>query len=319
MNRFSLSIVFLSLMVTVSAAETKPLKALLIAGGCCHDYKGQHEALFEGIQSRANVQVDVYWTDDKGTNPPFPLFQDPDWAKGYDVIIHDECAASNKDVAVVQRILKVHQTIPAVHLHCAMHSFRNGTDLWFKHLGLKSTSHGPQEPIAISFVDRAHPITQGMSDWTTIKEELYNNVAIHDAEPIATGTQSYVRNGKTTTSTAVVAWINQKQGARSFSTTLGHNTATVADGRYLDLVTRGLLWACGKLEQDYLQPFTGKNAITFIQTQPADTAQSMPKLGVMPEGATLVIPSASSTQQPNLPLNAFDGNKTKVSRQPSIV
>lgn len=308
MNRFSLSIAFLSLLVTVSAAETKPLKALLIAGGCCHDYKGQHEALFEGIQSRANVQVDVYWTDDKGTNPPFPLFQDPNWAKGYDVIIHDECAASNKDIAVVQRILKVHQTIPAVHLHCAMHSFRNGTDLWFKHLGLKSTSHGPQEPIAISFVDRAHPITHGMSDWTTIKEELYNNVAIHDAEPIATGTQSYVRNGKTTTSTAVVAWINQKQGARSFSTTLGHNTATVADGRYLDLVTRGLLWACGKLEQGYLQPFTGKNAITFIQTQPADTAQSIPKLGVMPEGATLVIPSASSTQQPNLPLNAFDGN-----------
>lgn len=308
MNRFSLSIVFLTLLVTASAAETKPLKALLIAGGCCHDYKGQHEALFEGIQSRANVQVDVYWTDDKGTNPPFPLFQDLDWAEGYDVIIHDECAASNKDVAVVQRILKVHQTIPAVHLHCAMHSFRNGTDLWFKHLGLKSTSHGPQEPIAISFVDRAHPITQGMSDWTTIKEELYNNVAIHDAEPIATGTQSYVRNGKTTTSTAVVAWINQKQGARSFSTTLGHNTATVADGRYLDLVTRGLLWACGKLEQDYLQPFTGKNAITFIQTQPAGTAQSMPKLGVMPEGATLVVPSASSTQQPNLPLNAFDGN-----------
>ncbi|MDG2222822.1 MAG: ThuA domain-containing protein [Rubripirellula sp.] len=308
MKRFSLSIVVLLLLATFSAAETKPLKALLIAGGCCHDYKGQHEALFKGIQSRANVQVDVYWTDDKGTNPPFPLFEDPAWAKGYDVIIHDECAASNKDIAVVQRILKVHQTIPAVHLHCAMHSFRNGTDLWFKHLGLKSTSHGPQEPIAIAFVDRAHPITQGMNDWTTIKEELYNNVAMHDAEPIATGTQSYLRNGKTTNSTAVVAWVNQKQGARSFSTTLGHNTATVADGRYLDLVTRGLLWACGKLEPGYLQPFAGKNAITFIQTQPADTAQSLPKLGVMPEGATLVIPAASSTQQPNLPLNAFDGN-----------
>jgi type 1 glutamine amidotransferase len=31
-----------------------------------------------------------------------------------------------------------------------------------------------------------------------------------------------------------------------FSTTIGHNNATVADARYLDLVTRGLLWACGK-------------------------------------------------------------------------
>jgi type 1 glutamine amidotransferase len=38
--------------------------------------------------------------------------------------------------------------------------------------------------------------------------------------------------------------------ARVFSTTLGHNNATVADPRYLDLVTRGLLWACGKLSED---------------------------------------------------------------------
>ena len=177
-------------------AETKPLKALLIAGGCCHDYKGQHEALFKGIQARSNVQVDVYWTDDASTNPPFPLFESPDWAEGYDVIIHDECAASNKDVAVIQRILAVHRTVPAVHLHCAMHSFRNGTDLWFKHLGLKSTSHGPQAPIAISFVDESHPITKGLSDWTTIKEELYNNATMHGAKALATGTQTFHKKRK---------------------------------------------------------------------------------------------------------------------------
>jgi putative membrane-bound dehydrogenase-like protein len=287
-------------------AETKPLKALLIAGGCCHDYKGQHEALFKGIQSRANVQVDVYWTDDTSTNPPFPLFESPDWAEGYDVIIHDECAASNKDVAVLQRILAVHRTVPAVHLHCAMHSFRNGTDLWFKHLGLKSTSHGPQVPIAISFVDESHPITKGMSNWTTIKEELYNNAAMHDAQALATGTQTFNRNGKKVEAKAVVAWTNEKQGARSFSTTLGHNTETVSDGRYLDLVTRGLLWSCDKLNPEYMTPYAGKNKITFIAKE--EKKPVVPKLGVMPKNATLVTPSASSTQQPNLPLNAFDGN-----------
>ena len=287
-------------------AEMKPLRALLIAGGCCHDYKGQHEALFKGIQARANVQVDVYWTDDASTNPPFPLFESPDWAEGYDVIIHDECAASNKDVAVLQRILAVHRTVPAVHLHCAMHSFRNGTDLWFKHLGLKSTSHGPQAPIAISFVDESHPITRGLSNWTTIKEELYNNAAVHDAKALATGTQTFNRNGKTVEAKAVVAWTNEKQGARSFSTTLGHNTTTVSDDRYLDLVTRGLLWSCNKLSPEYLTPYSGQNKITFIAKKAKPPA--VPKLGVMPKNATLITPSASSTQQPNLPLNAFDGN-----------
>ena len=37
---------------------------------------------------------------------------------------------------------------------------------------------------------------------------------------------------------AIVAWTNEKAGARSFSTTIGHNTETVADARYLDLITR---------------------------------------------------------------------------------
>ena len=35
-----------------------------------------------------------------------------------------------------------------------------------------------------------------------------------------------------------------------FATTLGHNNETVADARYLDLVTRGLLWATGHLAED---------------------------------------------------------------------
>ena len=33
-----------------------------------------------------------------------------------------------------------------------------------------------------------------------------------------------------------------------FNTTIGHNNDTVADGRYLDLVTRGVLWAADKIE-----------------------------------------------------------------------
>ena len=31
---------------------------------------------------------------------------------------------------------------------------------------------------------------------------------------------------------------------------MGHNNETVADDRYLNLVTNGLLWACGKLDND---------------------------------------------------------------------
>lgn len=285
---------------STSLAQEAKLKALLVAGGCCHDYAAQHKILFEGIQARANVQVDVFWSDDKTTTPPLPLYDDPDWAKGYDVIIHDECAAGNKDVDVLNRILDAHKTIPAVHLHCAMHSFRTGTDAWFKHLGLQSTGHGPQLPIDIQFADKAHPITATLGDWTTGREELYNNRTMFDAHPVATGTQ--IVNGEERT--AVVAWTNEKQGARSFSTTIGHNNSTVADPRYLELVTRGLLWACGKLDHEHLQPYTGENEITFVpKPDPKRAVQTK-----QPKDATLVAVTASSTQNERYTWMAIDGN-----------
>ena len=290
--------------VVVSAAETKPLKALLVAGGCCHDYAKQHEVIAKGIQSRANVQVDVVWTDDKSVTPPLPLYDNPDWAKGYDIIIHDECAAGVKDLAVVKRILDVHKTIPAVHLHCAMHSFRTGTDAWFKHLGLQSASHGPQEPIAITFVDPEHPITKPLADWTTIKEELYNNVNLFDAHPLAMGRQ--VVKGKEVD--AVVAWTNEKQGARSFSTTIGHNTETVADARYLDLLTRGVLWACDKLNADYLVPFKGENKVTFVAAKLVEA----PKPPPAPKDGLGVKATASSEEKGknNFAWRAVDGDES---------
>ncbi len=303
-------VLFLLVAAASLQAETKPLKALLVAGGCCHDYAKQHELLFKGIQARANVQVDVVWTDDKSVTPPLPLYDNPDWARGYDVIIHDECAAGARDLALLKRILDAHQTVPAVHLHCAMHSFRTGTDGWFKHLGIQSASHGPQESIEITYVDKEHPITKPLADWTTIKEELYNNVNVFDAHPLAMGKQMV----KGTAVNSIVAWTNEKSGARSFSTTIGHNNDTVADARYLDLVTRGLLWACGKLETPgYLgTAFTGKNVVTFVPANPVPPAP--PKAAApapAPKDATLATVTASSeeTGKNNLVWHAIDGNR----------
>ncbi len=308
-----------------NAKNAKPrarLKALLVTGGCCHDYKRQHEVLYKGIQARANVQVDVFWTDDRSTNPPLPLYDDPEWAAGYDVIIHDECAASNRNLKTLQHILDVHQKIPAIHLHCAMHSFRTGTDKWFRHLGLQSSGHGPQRPIEIQFIDPGHPIVKPLRNWTTINEELYNNVKLFGAHPIAVGTQ---KRGNKSVQT-VVAWTNEKSGARTFSTTIGHNTATVADPRYLDMVTRGLLWSCNKLNDEHLKPYKGPNKITFVKAKAgkagkAGNAKGKGKgkgkrnrkgkgqaMDAAPKGATLVVATASTIQGGRDPWMAIDGN-----------
>ena len=247
------------------AAETPPLKALLIAGGCCHDYAKQKDILKRGLEQRANVKVDIMYVEDGSTSPKLPILGNPDYAQGYDVVIHDECGSDLNDQATVKGVLKPHRDgIPGVNLHCAVHSYRIGDPnqpatsgtphaLWFEYLGVQSSGHGAQLPIAVSFTDHESPITKDMADWTTIREELYNNVQVlPTTHPLARGKQVFKgRDGTERTSDYVVVWTNQYQGkTRVFTTSLGHNNQTVDDPRYLDLVTRGLLWACDKLGED---------------------------------------------------------------------
>ncbi len=243
-------------------AKVKPLKALLVLGGCCHDYVTQQELLKKGLEKRAHIQVDIAYDPDKGTQHLNPIYESADWAKGYDVIIHDECSSDVKDVAVIDRILEPHRAgLPAVILHCGMHSYRSQgypkeVTPWFEFTGLQSTGHGKQLPISIEYVSGTNPILAGLSNWTTINEELYNNSSgklLDTATELARGKQTTKKpNGEVVVDDCAVVWTNMyRQKTKVFATTLGHNNDTVADERYLNLVTRGLLWATDKLDQQY--------------------------------------------------------------------
>ena len=108
-----------------------------------------------------------------------------------------------------------------------------------------TTGHGKQLPIDVTYLSPSNPITKGLENWTTINEELYNNIRVHDGI-------TQIAKGKQGDAETVIAWTNEygDKKTRVFSTTLGHNNDTVADARYLDFVTRGLLWACGKLDAE---------------------------------------------------------------------
>ncbi|HEX8294758.1 MAG TPA: ThuA domain-containing protein [Chthoniobacteraceae bacterium] len=240
---------------TLHAQAAKPIKILLLTGGCCHDYAKQKDILKKGIESRMNAVVDHVHSDDTSTKPRLASYGNPDYAKGYDVVVHDECSADITDPAIIAGVLKPHvDGIPGVNLHCAMHSYRFGdyrkpvtagadNAKWFEYIGIQSTGHGPQEPITVSYTDKTHPITKNLADWTTSKEELYNNVQIFPtAKALATGTQK--------DKPLVLAWTNMFGNTRVFSTTLAHNTSSVEDPRYLDLVANGILWATDKLGDD---------------------------------------------------------------------
>jgi len=246
-----------------AAEPVKPIRVLLVLGGCCHDYDAQKDILAQGISERAHVEVVIAYDPDTTTAHLNPVYQKPDWYEGFDVVIHDECSSDVKDEAIIDRILEPHrQGIPAVLLHCAMHSFRSEgfpeMTPWFEFTGLQTTGHGPHLPITLQVNDKNDPLVKSLADWETGKEELYNNVTgklLPTAKSLARGRQVVKdADGNEKVELCDLAWTNlYQEKTRVFATSLGHYNDTVNDDRYLDMVTRALLWSCDKLNADYLK------------------------------------------------------------------
>src|SRR5690348_6697103 len=101
----------LSLALPTPAAEAeKPIRVLIILGGCCHDYAKQRNILADGLTARANVVCTIAYDPDAGTKHLNPVYEKKDWARDFDVIVHDECSADVKDLDMIENtILKPHK------------------------------------------------------------------------------------------------------------------------------------------------------------------------------------------------------------------
>jgi type 1 glutamine amidotransferase len=228
--------------------KPKPLRALLVTGGCCHDYTSQKKILSEGISARANVEFTVVHEGGDSREHRVSIYEKPNWAAGYDVVVHNECFGAIKDDAFVEGITAPHKAgVPAVVLHCSSHSYRAAsTDEWRMLVGITSRSHEKKRDLKVRTMKADHPVMKGFPEvWENPSDELYKNEKVWpDVVPLA---QAY---GEDTKKDHTVIWLNTYGKARVFVTTLGHENATIANPVYLDLVTRGLLWACDKLKDD---------------------------------------------------------------------
>lgn len=241
------------------AADTKPLRALLVTGGCCHDYGNQKAVISSGVSARANVQWTIVEEGGTGTkHEPFDqsIYHNPDWHKGYDVIVHNECFSHDTDLEYVGKFLKPHREgLPAVVIHCTMHTFWSLPDDRFREfLGVMSNRHGPQHPLDVKTVNDKSPVMKGFpKDFKTGDEELYEIKKVFPtATVLATAADKKKESGAwvPTEREHAVIWLNEYGKGRVFGTTLAHNTKTMEQPAYLDLLTRGLLWSCGKLNED---------------------------------------------------------------------
>ncbi len=254
--RLIVAVCLLTLVAPSGAADkTKPLKAMLITGGCCHDYVKQIEIITKGVSARANVvwTVKHFKNIKRGEAPE--MFYDKDFAKGYDVIVHNECWAHFKNDIVIEQFVQAHHDAGAavVAIHCAMHTFRDAkTKEWDNLLGVESRRHGAKFKIFVKINKSEHPVMATVpKDWVTRNGELYHTKLLPSAVALGTGSKDGTSAGQ-----QVCVWTNEYKGTRAFCTTLGHHNETMTDPVYMDMLTRGVLWACKKLD-DKGKPMPG--------------------------------------------------------------
>ena len=231
-----------------AARAPGPIRALLVTGGGYHDYDMQKKILPDGVSERANIVWTIVHEMDKTNGHKIELFDKPNWSEGFDIVVHNECYADVTDAAYVAKVVQAHKDgLPGVVVHCAMHTFRSlKSDEWREFLGVSTFRHGRQHPLAVENLQPDHPIMKGFpASWTTGNEELYWIEKVWPGTtPLAQAKAA--ENGKEN----AVIWAHTYGKGKVFGTTLAHNNKTMSDPVYLDMFTRGMLWACDKIDAD---------------------------------------------------------------------
>lgn len=217
------------------------INALVVSGGCCHDYALQGRLLMDAVNRALPVDWTLVVQGGRGTRGSMPVYARPDWSKPFDIVIHNECLANVADPQYIRNITAAHRGgPPAVVIHCAMHSYRAATiDDWREFLGVTSREHTKPFAIPVKVVAKDHPAMRGFKgDWVTPIDELY---VLEKVWPNTTPLASAV--SPEDKKEYALAWASDYSGTRVFGTTLGHGNETWADPVFQDLLVRGIKWA----------------------------------------------------------------------------
>jgi type 1 glutamine amidotransferase len=236
-----IALLLMGLSPVARADDVKPLTVLWCSGGGFHDYKNLTPLLTQAIQKYASVRF-IVETD-------YKHWADRGFADKYDAVVYFFSYHDKEAKPVVENIAAtIRAGKPALIIHGTLHSFRElgkDRDDFCEAIGLTSVKHDKSTTLATKKV-ADHPITRFWpDDWTTSKDELYQNVKLWpNAKPLMT---CYSETSK---KDHVVTWINQYGKARVFGTSLGHGKPTTDMETYHRLLANGLLWICDKLDDD---------------------------------------------------------------------
>ncbi|MFC4993435.1 ThuA domain-containing protein [Rubritalea tangerina] len=224
--------------------------------GRYHDYTFQRSVFTQLAEAKGwNLKV-MSGTHDEVEQE---LASNKTFGEGVDVIVYNMCMAHCANPEVPYNIMQQTQKyeVPAVLVHCSLHSFwptfkekgeqavhpgdahskvHTRKDLlaewkknhpgepfpaWPNFTGLASTAHSPQGHVECSVIAKGHPTVKGLETFTTSKgEELYYNFINAEDSPASTS----ILKGSVDKGEAVVLWEHPYGKTKVVSFTLGHSS-----------------------------------------------------------------------------------------------
>jgi len=137
-----------------------------------------------------------------------------------------------------------------IPLHSASGCFKNSA--WYiKTIGGQFKSHGTG-PFTATIVNKKHPVTQGLPEFTTSWDETYVHQNLNPDMTVLTTRQEGNRAEPYT-------WVRNQGKGRVFYTAYGHNDSTWTNPGFRDLVNNGVLWALGGTVQRQIAQLTIPN------------------------------------------------------------
>jgi hypothetical protein len=245
MKSFLFSILTVCLLATTSASAGDKVLYVTHEPGTYHEYTPQLAA-FKNIAKKAGWEV-TYMTGEHEAQ--IAKLRTADYAEGYDAVVYNFCFAKTTDLDAASNLMDQTRVngVPAMLIHCAMHSWwptykTGGKDYstgaqpdpavlaqwkedhpdkafpaWGDFTGVASIRHGKKLPIALSR-SGDHAVTEGLPEgYSTPDTELYNNVYVSDdVVPLITGTQEGEEE-------AIVMWTCPRGKSRVVGLTWGHD------------------------------------------------------------------------------------------------
>ncbi|MEX1184368.1 MAG: ThuA domain-containing protein [Gemmatimonadota bacterium] len=264
MNRAAAALAFATALLTGNAVMTNgrsvaiplhhtaavaPLRVLLVTGGGWHDYDAQKTILADGIRARVDAEITIDHEAGDDSAARITRHRDAAWAEAFDLVVYNICFSGVRDLEWTESIVRAHvaHQVPAVVIHCSVHSYNYERDspIWSMFIGVESHRHQRQVPFTVEALEPQHPIMQAVTmPWRTPQGELYEIVDVHPtATPLAHAF------GEGSGENQVTIWTNRFAGVRVFGTTIGHHNETMQTDTYLDLIAAGVLWAANRLDE----------------------------------------------------------------------